>query len=341
MSTPSEGVELEEAVPEELVISAAGTDTALTNQSIQKIDWDHFVSNRQVLRRGLLMNSSAKFLREQTLQLADALVERAPELSHRFKNSDFVKSTVGVEFEETRAVLYENKKVLVDLPTFAFMHEDRRYELSTTCTVCQGELHSKLWSKITYYPEASDFCHEMSDAMMSKAFEFYKELLNEMLPDAELEKKHSFEIQGAYSSDSGIIDVFNILMRNRLSKPENEVDIIDEMIESRKSASIGRLFWFADRKFKFDSDAVAENLRELWTANNVITDDKMVINTVVPMTVNQNDGLFLVNMDRSAGTTRAWGLCHADTIGPDADPQVEQAAGQLTAKLASRLAANI
>jgi hypothetical protein len=294
--------------------------------------WNYFISNEQVLRRGIAISSNVRFDHKRAIALAEKLIENKSKLERA------VRRVLGKNGAQdisggTAATIHDYSKVIVTLPTFAFVVSDRRYELGLSCTVCQGDTNSKIWVKVTRYEDEAQIADQLADEVVGETFKFYASCAKEIDAKAKFESKFTFNIVGAYSSDYAIPDVASVL-----SEPIDADSKFNQLRDRDKLSSVARLFQYASIEkdaFSLSDDALAET----WSANN--HSDAGFRAAIVPVAVKQSEAIVLMRADKGKSMLDAWGLCHIDSLDLHAEPPVYDSASQLTGKLASLLAADV
>jgi len=294
--------------------------------------WNFFVSNEQVLRRGLAIGSTLPFSREEALRLGKVINEKAGELQGQIED-ELAKRFGATDIEaQTPTALTQNERIIVTFPATSFTLGGRSMSLGLSCTVCENQTSSKNWVRITYYADQPQVSEQLADAFSEVLFTFYTGCARIVNEKNSFTRKFWFNILGAYSTDYAITDMFNIMMRS-----SDPAAAFEKLRRNDKLAAVQRLFKFAryDDAFELDPDA----LQQHWLENN--SREGAQATRVAPVSVKQNDCVVLMKASMEKKQLDAWGLCHIDDLDPSATPPVREAAAQLTGKLASMLAADI
>jgi hypothetical protein len=294
--------------------------------------WNYFVSNEQVLRRGLAIGSNQQFTRDQAIALGKILIRDAQQFAEQVQRR--LQEDYGAESVEilTDAVLNEGKRIIVNLPTICFMLEGRAYTMAMSATVCQGETNSKIWVRVTHFDDLEELSTKLAESLSNLVYDFYESRAREIEGTLEFRRKFFFNILAAYSTDDGITDVFNILLRS-----QDPQATFEELRRRDKLSPVARLLKFAHGVDAFSFDD--ETFRQNWLKSN--QKDVGGVTSIAPLSVRQSDAIVLIKADEEKSVLNAWGLCHSDTVDLDSEPPIREAAAQLTGKLASLLAADL
>lgn len=294
--------------------------------------WNYFVSNEQVLRRGLAIGSNKQFTREQAIDLGEILIRDAEQFADEVQQrllDEFGADNVKVIAD---AMLNEGKRIIVNLPSIRFMLNGRTYAIAMSATVCQGETNSKIWVRVTHFDDLEELSTKLAESLSRLVYDFYESSARQVDATLEFEPKFHFNILAAYSTDDGITDVFNILLRSQDPKATFE-----ELRRRDKLSPVARLLKFAQGVDAFSFDD--ETFRENWLRSN--QKEAGGVTSIAPLSVKQSDAIVLIEADEEKSVLNAWGLCHSDTVDLDSEPPIREAAAQLTGKLASLLAADL
>lgn len=303
-------------------------------------EWRYLVSQSEVHRVGYILKAeNAKIVRSGAIKLGRDIVDNCRDGDDKSRAADRLSPKVFALLRDHGAKSYEiekhatirvGRKVVINLPQYRFELGGRYLGLGLSCTVCQGESHSKIWAKISSHRELEKKTSEILENAIDLVFKYYEEALSRFDSKSKLSTVHKFKISAAYSVDDELSDVINILTYNRINP-------IDEAVDRGVETTLDRLWTYYKSDDKFHRGI--SQLNEIWESKN--EKKNKLYRRIVPLTNNEYDGVFVAKMDIRNGVTEARGLCHTFNLAPGQAPPVTDAANQLSGKLASLLAADI
>lgn len=316
------------------LVSGSPTDAQSLSdaETIAAPGWNRFISNEQVLRRGTAISATVTFDHEA----ASAVARCLHGMEHDFEREvgELLTSEFAAEGVRTisSAAVSDAERVIVTLPSMAFVVGGRSYEMGATATVCQGDTNSKVWVRVTHFEDEPATSERLASQLSGLAIGIYSKCARTVRPTIEFEERFAFHIKAAYSSDEAITDAFNILLRS----PDPQA-AFDDLRERQKLSPIARLIDFAQGGDPFALNE--EALKDLWLERNERGPER--VSSITPWTFRQGEAIVLIEASQEPPSVRAWGLCHTDALDIDASPPVREAAVHLSGKLASALAHNL
>ena len=284
-----------------------------------------------VFRTGYVLETPVCMPRAEALKFSELLEEEANKnlagLKVFLEKLNGVKS---VELEEGNVIRFTNDKALLRFPDALIeLKSSDKIVLGLSCTVCEEELHSKVWVRL-HVPQGALEEHEsMSKDIITWLKSFYESVFSQYheITNTNFEVIHEFEISARDTDDPDFIDVFNSIAFGRG---------ISDPLKFGKRYALNELISYA-----LGVDAASLNESQLQRTWSKWT--KARHRVVMPAVVGRNKSLFFIDVDSDRERTVCTGLSAFDDmygLPEDLTPR-SSSSYAATAKIADRLAADL
>lgn len=235
-----------------------GADHAMTEAT----EYQSGASGRDLgcsLRRGLVVGTSKRLSRQEASGFGKYLAQQSGALRSEFAG---VLRELGHEVlvqHEVAAVpdgqVFSADKIIVRFPDIFARIGGQEVQFGASSTVCQGDLHSKIWVRASSRDGNEDIAavvRKFSDRL----YEFYGDRYNShfaIMPAVQLEILHRFNISSSDIDDPEFVDVYNDLMRT---------GTMSRSIEAQKFATASEVARIMGLEKELDESA--EAFAEAW-----------------------------------------------------------------------------